>query len=118
MRRFIFTILLVFLLFFSASNILYAQTDDLSSPNSQDQASFQERLDKLRERRIEQRENLQKKHAQLQQRRQETREKIATKTAEVRKRVVAKIKSVFLDDTDISSAVDVKAGDSFLLRRP
>ena len=27
----------------------------------------------------------------------------------------AKIKSVFLDDTDISSAVDVKAGDSFLL---
>ena len=96
MRRFIFAIFLAFLLFFPVSNILYAQTDDSSSLNTQDQESFQERLDKLRERRIDGRENLQKKHEQLQQRRQETREKIATKTAEIRKQVVSRIKSVFL----------------------
>ncbi|HLA03791.1 MAG TPA: hypothetical protein VJ065_01000 [Patescibacteria group bacterium] len=96
MRKFTFAIFLAFLLFFSVNFSLYAQTDGLPNPNTQEQGSFQERLDKLRERRIEQNENFQNKQEQLQKRRQETREKIATKTAEIRKRVVAKIKSVFL----------------------
>src|SRR3989344_3193588 len=95
-RKLIFVVSLAFLLFFSVSNILYAQTDGSPSPNTQDRTSFQERLDKLRERRIEQRENLQRKHEQLLQRRMETRGKIATKTAEIRKQVVSRIKSVFL----------------------
>ena len=95
MRRFIFAIFFAFLLFFSVNFSLYAQTEDSSSLNTHDQGSFQERLDKLREGRIEQRENLQKRHEQLQQRRQETREKIATKTAEIRKQAVSRIKSVF-----------------------
>ena len=97
MRRIFFgVIFLIFLLFFSTSNILYAQTDSSLSSDIQDQASFQERLDKLRERRNERRQNIIKEHSQLQQRRQETREKIATKTAEIRKQVVLRIKSVFL----------------------
>jgi len=96
MRRFIFAIFLAFLLFFSASNILYAQIDGSSSPDSQDQESFQGKLDKLRERRIDRKQNLEERHEKLQQNRQETREKIATKTAEIRKRVISKIKSVFL----------------------
>ena len=96
MRKFIFVVFLAFLLFFSVNFSLYAQTDGSSSPSIQSRTSFQERLEKLRERRIEQRENLQERHQKLQQKRQEAREKIATKTAEVRKRTVSKIKSVFL----------------------
>src|SRR3990167_7995794 len=95
-RRFIFAIFFAFLLFFSVNFPLFAQTEDSSSVDTREQGSFQERLDKLRERRIERRQNLEERHEQLQKRRQDTREKIATKTAEIRKRVVSKIKSVFL----------------------
>ena len=96
-RKFVIRVIpLAFLLFFSVNFSLYAQTEDSSNLDIQDQGSFQERLDKLRERRIEQKENLQNKQEQLKQRRQETREKIATKTAEIRKRAVSRIKSVFL----------------------
>lgn len=96
MRRFIFAIPFAFLLFFSANFTLYAQTDDSLSPDTANRTTFQDRFEKLRERRIERIENLQKKHEQLLQRRQETREKIATKTAEIRKQTVSRIKSVFL----------------------
>lgn len=96
MRRFIFAVSFAFVLFFGANFSLYAQTDGSPSPSTQDGTSFHEKLDKLRQRRLEQRENLQERHEQLKQRRQEAKEKIATKTAEIRKRVVSRIKSVFL----------------------
>ena len=96
MRRFTFAIFIAFLLFFSANFSLHAQTDGSPSPNIQEGTSFQERLEKLRERRVDQKENLQNKQEQLQKRHQETREKIATKTAEIRKQTVSRIKSVFL----------------------
>ena len=97
MRRFaIGVVSFALLLFFSVNFSLYAQTEDSSSPDTQEQGSFQGKLDKLREERIERRQNLIERHKQLQKRRQESREKIATKTAEVRKRVVARIKTVFL----------------------
>ena len=96
MRRFaVGVVSFALLLFFSVNFPLYAQTEDSSGLDTQEQESFQQKLEKLRERRIEQRENLQRKHEQLLQRRQETREKIATKTAEIRKRVVSRIKTVF-----------------------
>ena len=84
------------LLLFSANFSLYAQTEDSSDLDAQEQGSFQQRLEKLREGRIERRRNLIERHKQLQKRRQETREKIATKPAEIRKQAVSKIKSVFL----------------------
>ena len=97
MRRFTLGVVsFALLLFFSANFPLYAQTEDSSALDAQEQGNFQQKLDKLRERRVERRQNLIERHKQLQKRRQETREKIATKTAEVRKQAVSKIKSVFL----------------------